>query len=102
ELVGIAGGKMVVRAGTRVSDSQVALARPDIIILAWTACGDRAKAETALRVAAWRDVPAVRERRVVVVRDELLNTPGPILTRGVVELERAISEWRWLAERAQI
>ncbi|MFZ0582777.1 MAG: ABC transporter substrate-binding protein [Candidatus Acidiferrales bacterium] len=90
ELVEIAGGQMVVKAGARVSDDEVALARPDIIILAWTATGDRAKVATALRVAAWRDVPAVRERRVFVVRDEILNTPGPPLILGVRELRRLI------------
>ncbi|MGA7224974.1 MAG: ABC transporter substrate-binding protein [Candidatus Acidiferrales bacterium] len=90
ELVEIAGGEMVVKAGARVSDEEVARARPDIIILAWTAAGDRAKVATALRVRAWRDMPAVRERRVFVVRDEILNTPGPPLILGVRELRRLI------------
>jgi iron complex transport system substrate-binding protein len=90
ELVEIAGGELVVKAGARVSDEEVAAARPDIIILAWTAAGDQAKVATALRVAAWRDVPAVRERRVFVVRDEILNTPGPPLILGVRELRRLI------------
>jgi iron complex transport system substrate-binding protein len=90
ELVNIAGGEMVVKAGARVSDEEVAAARPDIIVLAWTAVGDRAKVATALGVAAWRDVPAVRERRVFVVRDEILNTPGPPLILGVRELRRLI------------
>lgn len=90
ELVKIAGGEMVVRAGARVSALEVARARPDIIILAWTAAGDRAKVATALQVAAWRDVPAVRERTVFVVRDEILNTPGPPLILGVRELRRLI------------
>ncbi|MGA8407891.1 MAG: ABC transporter substrate-binding protein [Candidatus Acidiferrales bacterium] len=90
ELVEIGGGEMVVKAGARVSDEEVALARPDIIILAWAAVGARAKVGTALRVAAWREVPAVRERRVFVVRDEILNTPGPPLMRGLRELRRLI------------
>jgi iron complex transport system substrate-binding protein len=94
ELVEIAGGEMVVKAGARVTDEEVARARPDIIILAWTAAGNRSKVATALRVAAWRDVPAVRERRVFVVRDEILNTPGPILMRGVVELRRLLEAVR--------
>lgn len=94
ELVEIAGGEMVVKPGARVSDEEVARARPDIIILAWTAAGDRAKVATALRVAAWKNVPAVRERRVYVVRDEILNTPGPPLLRGAVELRRLIEAVR--------
>ena len=94
ELVEIAGGEMVVKAGAKVSDEEVARAKPDIIILAWTAAGDRAKVATALRVAAWRDVPAVRNGRVFVVRDEILNTPGPPLILGVRELRRLIDSAR--------
>ena len=92
ELVEMAGGRMVVRAGERVSDEEVATAAPDLIVLAWAATGGRAKVSTALRNLAWRDVPAVRNGRVVVIRDELLNTPGPPLLPGARELARAIRE----------
>ena len=94
ELVEIAGGRMAVKAGARVSDAEVARAKPDIIILAWTAAGDRAKVDAALGTPAWSDLPAVQNRRVVVIRDELLNTPGPPLLRGALELSRVIGEWR--------
>ena len=90
ELVEMAGGEPVVPAGARVTDQEVARARPDVIVLAWTAAGSRSKPSSALRNAAWRDVPAVRAGRVVVIRDELLNTPGPPLVEGVRELFRAI------------
>ncbi|MGH9684701.1 MAG: ABC transporter substrate-binding protein [Candidatus Acidiferrales bacterium] len=90
ELVKIAGGKMAVTAGARVTDEQVAQAAPDVIVLAWAATGNRAKPSTALNNPKWRDVPAVRNRRVVAIRDELLNTPGPPLMRGVRELFRAL------------
>jgi iron complex transport system substrate-binding protein len=92
ELVEIAGGEMVVAAGERVSDSDVALAAPELIVLAWAATGARAKVSTALRNPVWRDVPAVRSGGVVVIRDELLNTPGPPLVSGARELARAIRE----------
>ena len=92
ELVEIAGGKMVVSAGERVTDEEVARAAPDLIVLAWAATGGRAKVSTALRNPAWREVPAVRSGRVVVIRDELLNTPGPPLVLGARELARAIRE----------
>ena len=83
---------MVVAAGERVTDDDVGRARPDLIVLAWAATGGRAKVATALRNPAWRDVPAVRNGRVVVIRDELLNTPGPPLVFGARELARAIRE----------
>ena len=90
ELVEMAGGEAVVPAGTRITDEEVARARPDVIVLAWTAAGARSKPSSALRNAAWQDVPAVRAGRVVVIRDELLNTPGPPLVEGARQLFRAI------------
>ncbi len=90
ELVEMAGGEAVVPAGTRVTDEDVARARPDVIVLAWTAAGTRSKPSSALSNAGWRDVPAVKTGRVVVIRDELLNTPGPPLVEGARELFRAI------------
>ncbi|MFZ0617928.1 MAG: ABC transporter substrate-binding protein [Candidatus Acidiferrales bacterium] len=90
ELVRIAGGQMVVPAGARVSDEEVARAMPDLIVLAWAATGDRAKSRSALRNLKWQELPAIKAGRVTVIRDEWLNTPGPILTRGARELLRAI------------
>jgi iron complex transport system substrate-binding protein len=86
ELVRIAGGVMVVPTGQRITDAQVAKANPDVIILAWAATGAKAKPETALRNSEWKDVAAVKNKKVFVVRDELLNTPGPPLVRGAQEL----------------
>jgi iron complex transport system substrate-binding protein len=90
ELVEIAGGRMVGVGGERVTDEDAARAKPDVIVLAWAATGDRAKLASALRNPAWLDVPAVQNRRVFVIRDELLNTPGPPLINGAWELLRVI------------
>lgn len=90
ELVEIAGGKMVVVPGQRVTDEEVVAAKPDIIVLAWAATRNKAKPASALRNPAWQNVPAVKNRRVFVVRDELLNTPGPPLMKGAAELLRII------------
>jgi iron complex transport system substrate-binding protein len=90
ELVEIAGGNMMGVGGERVTDEEVARAKPDVIVIAWAATGDRAKPVRALRNPAWQDVPAVKNRRLFVIRDELLNTPGPPLTKGAWELFRVI------------
>ena len=86
ELVELCGGKMVVESGARVSNEEVAAAAPEVMVLAWAATGAKAKAQRAYAVAAWKNVPAIRERRVFVVRDELLNTPGPPLVDGAKKL----------------
>jgi ABC-type Fe3+-hydroxamate transport system substrate-binding protein len=84
---------MVVKAGARVADEAVALARPDIILLAWAATGSRADSRKAFSNAAWKGVPAIRRKRVFVIRDELLNTPGPPLVAGAREIHRILQQF---------
>jgi iron complex transport system substrate-binding protein len=91
ELVEIAGGQMALPAGEKISDQQVATAQPDLIVLAWAATGAKADPRKADAVAAWKEVPAIRERRVHVISDELLNTPGPPLIDGARELFRILN-----------
>jgi iron complex transport system substrate-binding protein len=88
ELVKIAGGEMVVPAGEKVTDPVVVEAKPEVIVLAWTATGAKAEPNKTYAVRAWQEVPAIRDRRVHVVSDQLLNTPGPPLSEGVRELFR--------------
>ncbi len=90
ELVRICGGEMVVPAGKSVTEEEVAAAQPEAIVLAWAATGDKPDPRKTYEVKAWRDVAAIRERRVHVVRDELLNTPGPPLIEGARALYRLL------------
>jgi iron complex transport system substrate-binding protein len=90
EIVNICGGEMVVPPGQKISDEQVAIAQPDVIVLAWAATGDKAEPGKSYEVAAWKDVPAIRNKQVHVVRDELLNTPGPPLVAGAKQLFRIL------------
>ena len=77
---------MVLPPGQKITDEQVAQAQPDVIVLAWAATGDNAKPQRSYQVAAWKQVPAIRNKHVYVVRDELLNTPGPPLVDGAKKL----------------
>jgi iron complex transport system substrate-binding protein len=99
ELVEIAGGEMVVPAGERISHMQVADAKPEVIVLAWAATGAKAEPRKAYGVAAWREVPAILDRRVHVISDELLNTPGPPLVRGAKELWKVLRPRRANSKR---
>lgn len=92
EIVKIAGGEMVVPTGQKVTEEEVAAAKPEIMVLAWAATGAKADPHQAYNVAEWKEVPAIRDRRVYVVRDELLNTPGPPLVEGARELFRIMQE----------
>ena len=86
ELVERCGAGFIGKPGARISEDEIAVENPDVIILAWAATGDRAKRATAYANKKWTDVAAIRNRRVFVVRDELLNTPAPILTKGAATL----------------
>jgi iron complex transport system substrate-binding protein len=88
EMVKICGAEMVLPAGQKVSDEQVRSAQPEVVVLAWAATGDNANPQESYQLAAWKDVPAIRNKRVYVVRDELLNTPGPPLVAGAKQLLR--------------
>jgi len=90
EIVRIAGGELVVPPGEKVSEAQVAAAMPEVIVLAWTATGDTADGSKAYEVDEWKNVPAIRDHRVYVIRDELLNTPGPPLVMGAKTLRRLL------------
>jgi iron complex transport system substrate-binding protein len=95
EVVSLCGGEMVLPPGEKVSEAQVASAMPDVIVLAWTATRDKADAEKTYAVESWKDVPAIRNRRVYVIRDGLLNTPGPPLVKGAMALSKLLqSGWK--------
>jgi iron complex transport system substrate-binding protein len=82
ELVSLCGGEMVVPPGEKITEAQVAAAGPEVIVLAWAATGLKSDAKQTYKVMAWKDVPAIRNRKVYVISDELLNTPGPPLIEG--------------------
>ena len=91
EIVKIAGGEMVPPAGERVTDAQIAKAAPEVMVLAWAATGKNADPQQAYKIEAWKEVPAIRQKRVHVVSDEWLNTPGPPLVKGAMELWRILT-----------
>jgi iron complex transport system substrate-binding protein len=91
QLVTICGGDMVLPPGQKVTDAQVAEATPHLIVFAWAATGDKADARKAYAVQAWKKIPAIRDKRVYVIRDEWLNTPGPPLLNGAQALHKIIA-----------
>jgi iron complex transport system substrate-binding protein len=100
ELVNICGGEMIVPGGEKVTEAQVGSAGPEVIVLAWAATGTKADPGQAYKVTDWKDVPAIRNRRVHVISDELLNTPGPPLIDGARALYKLLHPEDKLRERA--
>src|SRR5216684_58048 len=100
ELVNICGGEMVVPAGAKITEAQVALAMPEVIVLAWAATRSKSDAKQAYKVTAWKEVPAIRNSKVYVISDELLNTPGPSLVEGARALYKLFHPEDRMRERA--
>ncbi|MBV8116070.1 MAG: ABC transporter substrate-binding protein [Silvibacterium sp.] len=95
ELVEAAGGTFLGEPGTTTTPDAIAAADPDVIIAAWCGAGDRVPLERIVEQRMreqrrWRDLAAVRNRRVYCIADELLNTPAPTLIDGLRALTRAI------------
>lgn len=91
ELVKAAGGEFVPQpAGRQVRSEEIIAADPEIIVLAWAATGQRARADLVGKRPGWKNLRAVRKGRIHVVRDELLNTPAPILLDGLKALAAII------------
>jgi iron complex transport system substrate-binding protein len=91
EMVELAGGRFVpAGGGRRVTPREVKAAQPEIIILAWAACGMRVDASKVLRRPGWRRLPAVSQGQVYVVSDETLNTPALPIAEGLERLGRII------------
>lgn len=92
EMVTLAGGRFVPAKATRysVAEKTVVQARPEIIVLAWAATGMKVNGKKVLGRYEWQRVPAIRNRQVYVISDELLNTPAPPLIEGLEALAHVI------------
>lgn len=94
EMAALAGGRFVPvpesDSARRIEEQDVLSARPEVIILAWAACGMRVSAKKVLARPRWKQLPAVRRRQVFIVSDENLNTPGPPVVAGLERLARIL------------
>lgn len=67
-----------------VTEEKAVAYKPDVIITTYGG------AKQVLERAAWKDVPAVKNKRVYDVNTDLVSRPGPRLAEGVEELAKAI------------
>ena len=97
ELIGIAGGDDIfpgLRLQKAAKDRIVTLdavrdAAPDVILASW--CGKKVVAEKIRARPGWRDIPAVRNDRIVEIKSPLILQPGPAaLTDGLDAIVAAL------------
>ena len=90
ELVEIAHGQFLGTPGAHTTAGEVAAADPDVIVFAWCGAGNRVPLARIIAQRGWEQLRAVRNRRVVCIPDELLNTPAPTLLEGLSCLASAL------------
>ena len=90
ELVELARGRFLGKPGAHTTAEEIAVADPDVIVLAWCGAGDRVPLDRVIAQRGWETLRAVRDRRIYVIPDEFLNTPAPTLVRGLRCLAAAI------------
>jgi iron complex transport system substrate-binding protein len=92
ELIHAAGGQNAVVDGTAwpiIGFERIVGLDPDVVLDATHVGGDMASRITA-DSPGWRGLRAVREGRVVAVRDERVIRPGPRVAEGLAVLARAL------------
>jgi len=90
ELVEAAGGEFLGEPGRVTEAATITAANPEVIALAWCGAGDRVPVQRVIAMRGWEQLRAVREKRVVCIPDELLNTPAPTLVGGLRALAKVI------------
>jgi iron complex transport system substrate-binding protein len=97
ELIENCGGIFLGTPGAQTTPEMVAEADPDLMIFAWCGAGDRVPLERVVVQRDWRNLRAVRNRKVYCIPDEYLNTPAiPSLRQGLIHLGVAICPERFV------
>ncbi|TVR60877.1 MAG: cobalamin-binding protein [Gemmatimonadales bacterium] len=83
------------RPSRPLEDGEVAELAPDAIVVAW--CGvhpSKYRPEVVYRNEAFRNVPAVRNGRVICIPEAYLGRPGPRLVEGLKALREVVATVR--------
>ncbi|MBI4452883.1 ABC transporter substrate-binding protein, partial [Candidatus Woesearchaeota archaeon] len=93
-LVKTAGGDYsLIRGGVHskeITTGQIQKYDPEIIIISICGMADKAPKEWVTKREGWQNLGAVKNGKVFVFDDSLLNRPGPRLTIGCEELAKII------------
>jgi len=83
------------RPSRPLEDREVAELAPDAIVVAW--CGvhpSKYRPEVVSRNEAFREVPAIRNGRVMCIPEAYLGRPGPRLVEGLKALREVVAQVR--------
>ena len=94
-LVERAGGEYFIEEGERSREFELEKLKsfdPEYIFLNVCGAGEKVDRDEVLERPEWQSITAVREGRVFVVDDSLLNRPGPRLVEGLKKIVRKVEE----------
>ncbi len=93
DLIRLAGGINVaseVEGWAQLSEEQVILAQPEVIITTYGGYAEQSPTEQIRARQAWADLPAVKENRIYDVDSDLVSRPGPRLAAGLEEVAKSL------------
>lgn len=94
ELVQIAGGiEQIAEKGKpsrEFSFDELANFNPDLMIFHWCGFGERFNQKIVIERSGWDILEAVKNDRLFVVDDSLLNRPGPRLVEGARKIQKIL------------
>jgi iron complex transport system substrate-binding protein len=104
DLIGLAGGRNVVELHERwpaVSAEYIASTAPQVLLTATSCSGPRCdlttehkRIETDLAAQSpWNKLPAVRDKRLIVVEADILLRPGPRILEALQQVEAQLAGW---------
>jgi iron complex transport system substrate-binding protein len=94
DLVELVGGISMGKSGIvshLISTEDVQKFDPDIIVISWCGVSTRVPKEKITERPGWSELKAVKNNKVFVIDDSLLNRPGPRLIEGAKLLSELIS-----------
>jgi iron complex transport system substrate-binding protein len=94
EMITLAGGVNVasdVEGWSQINEENIIKANPDVILYAKSVIeNDKTLAEIIKGRSGWDQIAAVKNDQVIGMDDNLLSRPGPRLTKGLIEVAKAI------------
>ncbi len=93
KIVELAAGKYLIKEGEisrKIAQDEITNFDPQLIILSLCGYGKRPSPNLIYGRPGWQNISAVRDKKVFVFDDDLLNRPGPRLVDGLKQLIKVL------------
>ncbi|MBI1972322.1 MAG: cobalamin-binding protein [Candidatus Aenigmarchaeota archaeon] len=97
DIIRIAGGESMIKAGEISRETtlqEVAKFGPEIIVVSLCGFGEKSDKRFILQRPGWQNLDAVKNNKIIVMDDSLLNRPGPRLVNAAEKLAAILDQTR--------